>query len=339
MKPTELLEKLPANEYEKAVEVLEEILRGGPRTVRQVVEAVGEEFGDPDGVKPKYAVHGLALYSSRPGAESQRKLVAGTLAKLLDSDHSDEFKAFICRQLQLCGRPEEVPALARMLVSDRLCEPATQALTAIGGKKAVAALRAALPSATGKRRATLINALGRFGEKAAASEVRRDVDAEDPDLRIVAWYALGNMGDSASIIALSKAAGGEPSYERTQATDACLRLARALGEAGKSSQAEMVCRRLMSMRRGAEDVHDRCAVLETLAAVSGARAVRDVMSALGSKELRLRHPAARTAVDLARAIRKDRPRDAERLLNKVLEATQEEAVRIEAQVLLAEAGN
>ena len=50
-------------------------------------------------------------------------------------------------------------------------------------------------------------------------------------------------------------------------------------------------------------------------------------------------PAARTAVDLAGSIRKDQPQQAEKLLKKVLEATQEETVRQQAQMLLGEAGN
>jgi len=336
MKLTELLEQLPANEYDKAAEVLEEILDGGPGMIREVVEAVGDKFGDRDGVKPKYAVHGLVHYSSRPG-DDRHKMVAKTLAGLLDSNHSDEFKAFICRQLQLCGRSAQVPALAKLLASDRLCEPATQALTAIGGEKAVAALRGSLRGASGKRRTMLVNALGRFGDKSAAGAIRRDLGVKDPDLRMTTMYALGNMGDTESTEALLKAASGKPSFERTQATDACLRLARALGEAGKTSDAAKICLRLMSMRKGPEDVHDRCAALEALATVAGVEAIKDVTAALNSKELRLRNPAARTAVSLARAIQKDHPREAGRLLNKVLEATQEEAVRVEAQILLAKA--
>lgn len=334
MKIVELLEKLPDSDHKKAAQVLEEILKAGPGGVRQVIEAVGENFGDPEGVKPKYAVHGLVHYSCRPGAETQRRLVAGTLAGLLDSDHSDEFKAFVCRQLQLCGRSDEVPAIAKLLASDRLCEPAAQALTAIGGDKAIGALRAALGDATGKRRATIINALGRFGDRAAASEIRKETDAKDTDLRLSAWYALGNAGDAASMDALLKAASGKGSFERTQATDACLRLARALAKDGKRSQAETICRRLISMRKAEDDVGDRCAALECLATVLGAGAISDVAAALTSGELRLRNPAARTAVELARAIRKDHPADARKLLKKVLGATEEEAVRVDAQLLL-----
>jgi hypothetical protein len=342
MKLNELLEQLPTDDYEKATGILEEILKDGPKAVAQLVEAVGEEFGNPEGVKPKYAVHGLVHYCSRPGADNQRQKVAQTLARLLDSDHSDELKAFICRQLQLCGRAQEVGALAKLLGNDRLCEPAAQALAAIGGERAVDALRGALSRASGKRRATIINALGRFGDKASAREIRGDVDSKNADVKLVAWYTLGNAGDTGSIEALLEAASGKPSFERTQATDACLRLAWSLATRGNPESsfiaAEKICRRLMSMRKGGQDVHDRCAALAALADVRGRGAIDDLIDAMDSSNLRLRNHAARIAVELARPSRKHFRRDTEKLLKKVLSSTEEEAVLVEAKILLAQAG-
>jgi hypothetical protein len=150
-----VLEKLPADDYAAAQQVLGEVISGGPKAVRELIVAVGEKFGDPAGAKPKYAVHGVVMYAGRPGAEAERKMVAAALAEELQADHSDELKAFVCRQLQLCGGDAEVPALAALLESDRLCEPAAQALQAIGGDAAAKALEAAQSKATGGRKATL----------------------------------------------------------------------------------------------------------------------------------------------------------------------------------------
>jgi hypothetical protein len=155
----EILGRFPAQSYEEAEQLGKELVSGGPATVRELVEMVGDEFGAPDGVQPKYALHGLAVYAARPGADDERKMVAETLARELEGEHSDELKAFLCRQLQLCGRTQEIPALARLLSSDRLCEPATQALLAIRGEAALAALRDALPGARGKRQATIRQAV------------------------------------------------------------------------------------------------------------------------------------------------------------------------------------
>jgi len=158
MKPEEiskLIEPLPADDYESAREICRQLLGGGAATIRQLVAMVGDEFGDRDGVQPKYALHALAHYASRPNDGGDRKRLAAALAEELAADHSDELKAFLVRQLQLCGRPEDVPALAALLEDDRLCDPATQALAAIGGGGALKALQKSEKNAQG-RRATAI---------------------------------------------------------------------------------------------------------------------------------------------------------------------------------------
>ena len=155
----DVLDQLPADDYKTAGKLCTTLLDGGPATVKELVNLVGDEFGDPNGVKPKYALHGLAHYASRPGAEKARAMLAETLAGELAAKHSDELKAFIVRQLQLCGRAEETAALATCLTSDRLCNPATQALVAIGGPAALKALRGALPKAEGPRRVAISQAV------------------------------------------------------------------------------------------------------------------------------------------------------------------------------------
>ncbi len=161
----DVLEKIPADDYETAGRLCTTLLAGGPDVVKELVNRVGDEFGDPSGVKPKYALHGLAHYASRPGAGQARKMFAETLAGELAAEHSEELKAFIVRQLQLCGRPEEVPALATLLSSNRLCNAASQALLAIGGPAALKALRDALPKAEGPRRVAISQAIELISRK------------------------------------------------------------------------------------------------------------------------------------------------------------------------------
>ncbi len=136
----EIIGGFPAEDHETAGQLCRKLLDGGAAAIERLVVMVGQEFGDPNGVQPKYALHGLAHYASRPNADEDRKLLAETLAGQLTAGHSDELTAFVIRQLQLCGRAEEVPALAGLLSNDRLQGPATQALEAIGGPEAREAL-------------------------------------------------------------------------------------------------------------------------------------------------------------------------------------------------------
>jgi len=332
-----IINDLPAADAETGYSVCEKLLAGGPATIARLVEMIGNEFGDPNGVNPKYALHGLVSYASRPGAEKDRKLVAETLARKLAADHSKEHKAFLVRQLQWCGRPDEVPALARLLVDERLCEPATQALLAIGGAGARAAFRDALPKVKPKLRATMIKALGRLRDQKSADAIRRVVHDSDRDVRLVAMYALGNMGDPGSIDLLPKAAKAPPSYERDQATDAALLLGRRLAAVGNPKDAERIFGELLNAHQRPEDVHHRCAALRGLVGTRRLKAVGDVSRALDSDELKYRAAAARTALDLARAIQKDHPAEAKKILKKILKATEEKAVIQKAELLLDKA--
>jgi hypothetical protein len=332
-----IIDGLPADDAQTGYRVCQKLLAGGAATIARLVEMAGDEFGDPNGAKAKYALLGLVIYSSRPGAERDRKLVAGALARELSADHSKELKAFVCRQLQLCGGPGEVPALARLLTDEQLCEPATQSLLAIGGDQARGAIRNALPRAKGKPRATIIKALGRMRDQRSADAIRGAVNDPDQDIRLVAIYTLGNMGDAGSIEVLLKAAHAPPSYERDQATDATLLLGRRLAEAGNPKAAEKVFRDLLKARHRPEDVHHRCGALRGLALARGAKAVGDVLRALDSSDLKYRAAAARTALDLARMIQKNYPAEAKKLLNKIPKATEEKAVIQKAGSLLGKA--
>ena len=155
-----LFNHLPSHTHEQDHKTGTPLVAGGAGPVRQLVSLVGDEFGDAEGAKPKEALHALVIYASRPGADDERRVVAEALAAELSAEHSDELKALIARQLQLCGRADDVPAIAKLLISDRLCEPATQALLAIGGKEAQQAIRSALSQASDHRWTTLSQAAG-----------------------------------------------------------------------------------------------------------------------------------------------------------------------------------
>jgi hypothetical protein len=333
-----IFQKIPAKDVETAQAACMEMVAGGPDMVKLLVKLVGEEFGDPKGVKPKYALHGLVIWASRPEGGTDRRTVAESLARELPAGHSDELKAFLCRQLQLCGRADEVPALGKLLTSPRLCEPATQALLVIGGEEAAAALREALPKAKGKQRATIIQGLGWLRDRKGAAAAAQAADDADRDVRLAAWYALGNAGICQAGGTLLKAAGARPGFEHTQALDAALRLGQQLAAEGRTDEAEKLCRLVLAAAKAPENAHERCAALHVLAMAAGVKAVDDVMAAMGSQELRYRVPGARTAVKLARSIRKDHKAEAVKLLERVLQATQEKAVLQEARTLLGEAG-
>jgi hypothetical protein len=325
-----ILKDIPAADAASAGAAAEKLISGGAETINELVELVGQKFGDPAGATPKYALHAAVLYAGRPGDGKARKTVAEALAGQLGKDHSPELKAFIIRQLQFCGRAAEVSVLAKFLGDKRLCEPATQAMLAIGGEESAAALRGALGSAKGKLRAGLLNAVGRLKDKPSAPAARGLLADKERDVRIAAMYALGNIGDAESAGALIKAAGGADSFERTQAVDACLLLARSLAAGGDSANAAKTCRAIPTERS-----HDRCAALAALAETCCSEAIGDLNAAMDCKDVKVRHPAAVIAVKLAGMIRREHPARTRELLTKVIGATKDAVVVRSAEALLS----
>jgi len=330
----ELFEKIPAKDVDTAVAVCKKLIAGGPATIKKLIDLVGPEFGLESGVKPKFALHGVVVYAARPGAPAERKMVAETLAAELAGGRSKEAKAFLCRQLQLCGRAEEVPALAKLLADDRLCEPATQAMLAIGGPEAAGAFRKALPSAPGKRKVTILKAAGRLADKPSAAVARKAAGDAERDVRLVAYYALGNMPDAEAVDLMVGAAGKTEGFEHQRAVAETLRLARRLGETGDAAAAKAV-RGIQAAAAKAKRPHEAAAALHDLAVTQGAQAVGEVMAAMSSDDLWVRNAAARTAVTLAGALRKAHADEAKALLKKVTTATQEGAVVQQAELMLA----
>jgi len=333
-----ILEDIPAVDINTARGVGKKLIDGGSVMIDELIGLVGQTFGDPAGAMGKYAMHGAAIYAGRAGAEGDRKMVCEALAGQLSKKNSIDLKAFIIRQLQFCGRSDELPALAKFLGDKQLCEPAVQAMLAIGGDSAAGGLRGALAGAKGKHRVTILNAVGRLRDKGSAPAVRKFAGDKDRDVRLAALYALGNIGDAESADVLLAAADGEESYERTQATDACFLLARRLAEGGDTKNSAKICRALSAARKTPADVHDRCAALAVLAETCGVEAVGDVMEAMDSEDVKVRHPAARAAVKLAGVIAKKHSAEANKLLKKALKATKDRVVIQGAELLLAGSG-
>jgi len=328
-----IFKDIPSTDIASADKVGEKLIAGGADMIAELVGLVGQKFGDPAGATPKYALHAAVLYAGRPGRDKDRKTVAETLAAQLAAKHSNDLKAFIIRQLQFCGRSAEIPALAKFLGDKTLCEPATQAMLAIGGDEAVAALRGALKGADGACRVTFLNAVGRMRDKASAPLAAKLAKDKDRDVRIAAMYALGNIGSADSAGLMLKAAGGKDSYERTQIVDAYLLLARRMAAQGDAAAAAKACRALPDDRS-----YDRCAALAVLAESCGAEAAPDLIKAMDCKDVKVRHSAAQIAVKLAAAVCGKQKDQADKLLTKAVKATKDQAVVQNAELLLAKLG-
>jgi hypothetical protein len=277
MKPSEklaaLLDKLPGPDSRsvKGAEgkaemerILTAILKGGRDSIVELVGLLVAP-GKGDDSKVRYALHALALFVCRSSDRKQRPTFAAALASTLDGDRPADVRAFVVRELQVCGGKDEAHGLGKLLVDRELCEPAAQALLAIK-TGAAEQFRSALPKVEGQQRLTVVQALGVLRDGKSAAALRKLTGDKDRDTRLAALWALASMGDAGSVDALIKAADVKTPYERIKATQACLLLAERLRGAGRDTDARRIYKHLKETRTDASEKYVREAAERGLAA-------------------------------------------------------------------------
>jgi HEAT repeat protein len=235
--PTErgILNKIDRDAVYKA---LDELTSGGADAVRGLVELLVEPGRGDDG-KARYAIHALAVQASGL-SDDARKRFAESLAAALAGDRAKAVKEFVVRELQVCAGAEVATALGNLLADEELCEPAAQALAAIGGGAAAAELRRAVGESQGKQRLTIVQNLGVLRDKDSLDAVKSATTDDNADIRTVAVWALANIGEPGGVAACLAASEKATSYERIQAAKSCLLLAERLRGGGHKSEAQQV---------------------------------------------------------------------------------------------------
>ena len=201
-----------------------------------------------------------------------------------DAKTSPAGKDFVCRQLSIIGTAASVPTLARLLNDPSMAEIARYTLERIPGPAAGAALREALPRASGKAQAGIINALRRAARRAS--------DARTPETacrrptrtsRTRPLAALARIGDSRALAAIRARWQTAPVGRRESVLRAYVRCADAVAAGGDKVAARTVYRQLSA---SSEPPMIRIAALHGLAAVDGKAAAPVLVKELASTNRR-----------------------------------------------------
>ena len=246
--------------------VVSQLYEGGRKSLLALIGMLVEP-GRGDDVKPRYALHCLAVHMCKPDEEKARRVFTGTLATQLGGDKSKAVQKYLIRQLQVAGGKEVVPALGKMLEDEELYEPAAQALVAIGDG-AAGQLRNALPKVDGKMKLTIIQNLGVVRDTGSVGALTKALDDDDREIRLAAGWGLANTGDAGSADLLLKASDAEETYERVTATKFCLLLAERLLEAGKKEPALKIYTHLCDKRSRPDETYIRTAAEKGIAAAN-----------------------------------------------------------------------
>ncbi|MBN2410713.1 DUF1080 domain-containing protein [candidate division KSB1 bacterium] len=278
----ELLGQLPAQSNVDHILLMRTILDFGQNGILDICGRLAS--GDTsEYVTSQYALSGLVHYVAAPGRDPERKMLISALHSALQTGLPDEQKAFLLSQLHNCAGEESVNAISRFLNHERLYEPATRALVAIGGPKAGEDLFKALDNASTLQKGAYIKALGESGYVKAADTILELV--KDQELKEASLTALAQMGYPPAGSILKQAAIENNNYTETWLTFAEIRAAK-----GDISTCESICLDII-----AEPFSDqyKIAALTLLVKIKGQGAFDRIVSQVSSGNNKTRIAALR----------------------------------------------
>jgi len=183
----------------------------------------------------------------------EEKLIA-----ILKSDRPSNEKAWACRKLKLAGTLASVPALAACLPDKELAHSARYALETMPYPEAAAALRDAVPKATGLTKAGILDSIGDRRDKEAVPLLAPLAADADPNVASSAAVALGKIGGPEAIAALKAARAKAPEAAKQAVADGLLRCADQLLRAGDKPAAAALFKQV---HQPAEPEHVRTAAM------------------------------------------------------------------------------
>ncbi|MBN2327982.1 MAG: DUF1080 domain-containing protein [Candidatus Omnitrophica bacterium] len=290
----EILKKYPANNAADFEAVNAQLIGLGDSGLLDLCTRLkpSQENGD---APVRYALSGLTKYVQLQGDEERRQLVVNVFLKALNQIDDKEVKSFLIEQIQYIGNTEAIAPLSRYLTDAELCEPAAHALFCIKTPESSAALLFALQKSDDALKPAIIKTLGDLQSRAAALALIPYTESADLNTRLMAYYAIANIGDPSAANPLKRALTKTSGYEQKQAISAYLRFANRLAEAQAEELALTIYRTVLNTYTTAEDVNIQSAALTGLVAIEGEDALEDLLAAVDSPYKAYRNVALKLA--------------------------------------------
>ncbi|HSK08488.1 MAG TPA: DUF1080 domain-containing protein, partial [Vicinamibacterales bacterium] len=249
-------------------------------------------MGAGDDVAVRWAVNAMAVRASQAGDDAKRATAERALAAALGQAADAEVRTFLLSQLRIVGRDEAVKAATPLLANAEMVEPATQLMLTVRSAAARQALLGALDKAAGPGKITIVKALGELQVAAAHDRLLSLAADADPAMQRPALFALAQIANPKSSIALLEAARRvQYLYEPANATAALLQYARQLGRNGNAPAAQKLAREIMKRTEEPRLLPTRTAALGILVELGGQSALPELLAAVDHPDMEYRRGA------------------------------------------------
>jgi len=291
----DILAKFPGASGWQRDRLADQLLMLGEPGVAEVTRQLVGTGGGKD-VNARWALNAVVIRASQFGREAQRALAEKALVGALGTARDVEVRTFLMSQLQRVGREPAAQAAAALVADPALVEPATQLLLAVKGPVAHKALAAALVTARGPARVTVVKALGELGASDINDQILPLAKDGDAAMRKTALLALARFGKPASSKTMVEAAERAGyGYDPANATAALIEYTRNLAAGGDLAGAEKVCRQILKKTDKPGLLATRASALAILAEARGIDGLPDLLAAVDHRDKTFRESALRAA--------------------------------------------
>ncbi|MDR2954159.1 MAG: DUF1080 domain-containing protein [Prevotella sp.] len=298
----DVIAQMPAQKGDQYNKYMKDLASAGEEGVLQLIQMMNPP-GKGSNANIDYALSGLSHYVSAEGQESSREIIANAYLKALDQVSDREIKAFIIRQLQICGKDEAAGKLISCLNDESLSGPAARALATINSrfKGPVMLMAGKLGSADDKTKEAIVSAIADMQLEGTEETLLSMLSGvNDENLQKTMLYALSRVGSKESLKPLAAAAEKVNfAMEKTGATEAYIALIKRILAQGGTKDAEKAATDLMKKAEKAGQVQVRGAALEIQMAAKPADVSKLLQKALKDKNIQYRNAGLMFASDYA----------------------------------------
>ena len=284
----QILHRLPSADTLETLLVNETILRQQPQSVEFILTQLrSEERQISD--QAMTALTSLSAFLSGPDRDDQRQVFLGQLHAALKTASGVEQQTFLINQIQMSGDVSSVDVLSPYLSTPELYEPACRALVQIDQPESGAALLASLAKAQGKNLSSIIQALGDLKYVPAAEAIMNFSEDKNETIAYTAMFSLAALGHLPARDLFESRLANADSWNNLRPL--YITWLKNTGDVAANRQ-------VISSTDDKYDLDIKFAALSNLVALSGEKALPDLMAQVARSDSRLRNAALNLALPL-----------------------------------------
>ncbi|MCB0687917.1 MAG: HEAT repeat domain-containing protein, partial [Saprospiraceae bacterium] len=183
-----VLMHLPAQSTAELQLYMDQLVDLGPSAIVAMAKNINGHLPGKYDMKEHYALSGLARYVDNQTDTETKQVIEEGFIEALNSDLDVETDVFLIEQLRSLASDKSLSTLQAKI--SKLCEPAIQAIAAIGSDRSIQVLIDALNTSQGYCKMVIAKAIGKTDNQTVTTALTDLLNDSDQQIKMTALNAL-----------------------------------------------------------------------------------------------------------------------------------------------------